>query len=250
MKLPFTLIPLFTICLCCTKIKAQLVLKDSSVTMPAGAQYKASGWKELWWGKHYRKEWVTPVTFPVIDLYATAGGLTPLKKGGGHETKSLRLLGADGREYVLRTMDKTLDLLVPEDFRGTFINDIINDQISTAHPYGPIIAAKLANAAELYHTNPTVVFVPHSGRLKEFESTFADQLCLFEEWPNGDGWQKTALTGNADDVINTDKLLEKLQKDNDNSVDENLFYAYVCLIYGLMIGTGMRPMGLAGASTK
>ena len=115
--------------------------KDSSVTMAAGAQFKASGWKQLWWGKHYRTEWMEPVNFPVIDLDASAGGFTPTKLGGGHQSKSSRLLGTNGKEYILRTIDKNLDLLIPELFRDSYIHDIINDQISTAHPYGPIAVA-------------------------------------------------------------------------------------------------------------
>ena len=83
-----------------------------TVTMAAGKQFKASAWKQLWWGKHWRPEWLVPVTFNVFDIDTTAGGLTPLKRGGGHQTKSLRLSSKDGREYILRTIDKDLDLLI------------------------------------------------------------------------------------------------------------------------------------------
>ncbi|MEN9686563.1 MAG: hypothetical protein RLZZ28_2349, partial [Bacteroidota bacterium] len=127
--LPFSICILF----CCKNISAvfaqDLVLKDSSVIMPAGNQFKASKWKQLWWGKHYRDDWIAPVRFPVIDLDKTAGGLVPVKVGGGRQTKSLRLLGGNGKEYLLRTMDKSLDQLVPENFRGSFVNDLVNDQL-------------------------------------------------------------------------------------------------------------------------
>src|SRR5262245_55345480 len=82
-----------------------LVKDNFPVTMAAGNQYKASGWKSLWWGKHYRKEWTTPVSFPVLHLATFGGGLKPVKVGGGHQSKTLRLLSADGKEYVLRTID-------------------------------------------------------------------------------------------------------------------------------------------------
>lgn len=197
-----------------------LVLKDSSVTMPTGPQYKASAWKQIWWGKHYRKEWLTPASFPVIDLDATAGGLTPTKRGGGHQSKSLRLMGANGREYVLRSIDKTLDLLIPENFRGTYIHDIVNDQISTAHPYGPTAIAKLADAAGIYHTNPAIVFVPANNRLGEFSPDFANTLCLFEERASGKGWENSPMTGYADDIINAESMQKKISDDNDKSVDQ------------------------------
>ena len=196
-----------------TSCAQDAVTKDSTVTLQPGAQFKASAWKQIWWGRHYRKEWLTPVAFPVIDLDATAGGLLPLKRGGGFETKLLRMLGANGKEYVLRTIEKNIDNLVPEDFKGTFVSDIVNDQISTAHPYGAVIVARLAAAAGIYHTNPVIVYVPVSSRLKEHENDFANKLCLFEERPSGQGWENTAITGYADDIINTEKLLKTIKRE-------------------------------------
>ena len=153
--------------------------KDSSpVTMAAGAQFRASHWKELWWGKHYRREWTTPVTFPTLHLWQVDGGLTPQKQGGGHQTKTLRLLSKNGREFVLRTIDKNLDVLIPKSLRGSFINDIVNDQISTAHPYSPLAIAKMSGSLGFYHTNPAIYYVADDPALGEFRETFANRLCL------------------------------------------------------------------------
>ena len=194
--------------------------EHKKITLAAGPQFKASGWKEFWWGKHWRKEWITPVSFPYLDLDTTAGGLTPLKMGGGHETKSLRLLGKNGREYVLRTVDKNLDVLIPEQFKESFVSDILNDQVSVAHPYGPLVAASLAGSIGIMHTNPVILFVPDNSRLGEFRKVFANKLCLFEERANGDGWTNTELTGYADEIVNSDKLFEKLEEDNRKHVDQ------------------------------
>jgi hypothetical protein len=76
--------------------------------MPITTKYKASGSKEFFWGKHYRKEWGTIVSFPVMDMKTFKGGLTPDKLGGGHQSKSLRVIAGDGKEYVLRTVNKDL----------------------------------------------------------------------------------------------------------------------------------------------
>jgi hypothetical protein len=183
---------------------AEAVNSDSAtfdslvVTRAAGKQYVASPGKMFWWGKHYRKEWATDVRFHVLDLDTAKGGLTPRKLGGGHETKTLRLMGGDGKEYVLRTIDKSLDVLVPDEFKGTFINDIVNDQICTAHPYGPLAIASLADHLHILHTNPVILYVPAQEKLGEFDSVFANKLCMLEERPSGDGWEHTALTGNAE----------------------------------------------------
>src|SRR5437773_11970449 len=58
------------------------------VTMTAGAQYRA-GWLHRWLlGAHYRDLWTTPLQVDVVDLAHFGGGLTPLKRGGGRQTKS------------------------------------------------------------------------------------------------------------------------------------------------------------------
>ncbi|AEW00018.1 hypothetical protein A4D02_29225 [Niastella koreensis] len=193
------------------------------VTLPAGKQYVASPGKMFWWGRHYRREWATEVRFPVLNLDTAKGGLTPQKVGGGHQTKTLRLIAGDGKEYVLRTIDKSLDVLIPDEFKGTFINDIVNDQISTAHPYGPVAIAKLADYLHIMHTNPVILYVPDQDRLGEFNPIFANKLCLLEERPSGKGWDHTALSENADDIDNSEKLFEKVYKSNKNQVDQKTF---------------------------
>src|SRR5690349_21492303 len=65
---------------------------------------KASGFKRMMFGEHYRKEWATPVDVAILDMDTTFGGLTALKAGGGLQTKSLRLAGGNGKEYVLRSV--------------------------------------------------------------------------------------------------------------------------------------------------
>ncbi len=207
-----------------TPVNAPTTITDSLVvSRPAGKQYVASPGKMFWWGKHYRREWATEVRFPVLNMDTAKGGLTPDKLGGGHQTKTLRLMGGDGREYVLRTIDKSLDVLIPDEFKGTFINDIVNDQISTAHPYGPVAIAHLADYLQVLHTNPVILYVPDQPALGEFDSVFANKLCLLEERPSGKGWAHTDLTGNADDIDNTEKLLEKVYKNTKNQVNQQSF---------------------------
>jgi hypothetical protein len=199
------------------------ITDTTTVIMAAGNQYKASGWKTFWWGKHYRKEWTTPVTFPVLDLAIFAGGLTPIKAGGGHQSKNIRLVSNDEKEYVLRTIDKNLDVLIPDQLKGTFVNDIVNDQISTAHPYGPIAIANMAGTLSFMHTNPTIYYVPDDLRLGEFRSTFANKLCLLEERPSGKGWEHSTLFGNADKIVNTEKLLNEIGESSKNNVDQRAY---------------------------
>lgn len=191
-----------------------------SVSMPFSLKYKASSSKQFFWGKHYRKEWGTTMNFPILDMKTYKGGLTPDKLGGGHQSKSLRVIGGDGKEYVLRTVEKNLDLLIPEGLKGTFINRAANDQLSMIHPYGAMILAKLSEKISILHVNPEIFFVPNVAELKEFRDTIGNKLCYFEERPSGQGWEHTTLAGNADEIENTEKLLEKFAKDTKYRMDQ------------------------------
>ena len=95
----------------------------------AGPEYKSSLFHQWLWGSNYRKEWVTPVGVPVMILDTAKGGLIAYKAGGGHQTKSLHLKTADGKEYALRSVNKSLSKVLPESFRHTFIENIANDEI-------------------------------------------------------------------------------------------------------------------------
>src|ERR1043165_2427681 len=161
----------FCLLLCSQGIQAQTT-KDTTVA--ANTMYnKAGSVKRMFLGEHYRKEWAEPVTLKILNLDSVAGGLTAIKAGGGHQTKSLRMQGADGKEYVLRSVNKDPTKALPPEFVGTFAADIVQDQISSSNPYAPLAVASLADAAGIFHTTPELVYVPKSSRLGEFEKIFA-----------------------------------------------------------------------------
>src|SRR6187397_2168208 len=195
-------------------------IRVDSVSMPFSTKYEASASKEFFWGKHYRKEWGTIVSFPVLDMKTFKGGLTPDKLGGGHQSKSLRVIAGDGKEYVLRTVEKDLTPLVPENLRGTFLHKQANDQLSMAHPFGALIVARLAEKIHIFHMNPEIVFVPGTEALKEFRDTIGNRLCYFEERPTGKGWEHSEIAGNADEVENSEDILEKFAKDTKYRMDQ------------------------------
>lgn len=58
------------------------------------------------WGERYRKYFGTEVKAPTVNLDTLFGGLKPVRKGGGHQSKSLRLKDKKGREYVMRALRK------------------------------------------------------------------------------------------------------------------------------------------------
>jgi hypothetical protein len=194
----------------------------TTIIMPASAKYhKGSLYRRLW-GEHYRKEWHTPVKFYKANLDTLAGGVFPYEAGGGRQTKNLHLRDNKKQEYVLRSVDKSLGKALPEILRGTFAESFANDQVTFAHPYGALIIAPLAAAAGIYHTNPSIFYVPNQKALKDFNDSMGNTLYLFEQRPDED-WSSAANFGNSKKIIGTDNILEEILKDNDNRIDQKAY---------------------------
>ncbi len=188
----------------------------------AGSQYGRSSLHQLLWGKHYRKDWATKVTVAVLYLDTINGGLTAYQKGGGRQSKTLRLSNKAGKEYVLRSIDKSFGKALNEMYRGTFIEKIIDDQVSIAQPYSAITIPSMAEAAGIYHTNPVIVFIPKQKALGEFNEEFGDDLYLFEQRPD-ENWEEAANFANSKKIISTEKMLEEIFENNDDRADQRGF---------------------------
>lgn len=193
---------------------------DSTITVVASKKYEGDKKKYRWLGKNYREVWSTPVDVEVFDIGTEKGGLEVVKKGGGMQTKSLRLVAKDEKEYVLRSIEKYPENAIPTALQKTFAQDIVEDQISSSHPYGAFIIPPLAEAAGIYHTNPKPVFIPDDSRLGQFQNVFAGTLALYEERPN-EAASRDAHFGGGEDIDGTNTVIENLKEDNDNSVDQN-----------------------------
>ncbi|MDR6197948.1 BamA/TamA family outer membrane protein [Siphonobacter sp. SORGH_AS_0500] len=181
-----------------------------SVHVSIASDYdKVSRFHRLLFGENYRKTWATPVSFPVFDINKVEGGFTILQRGGGQQTKSLRLKDASGKEWVLRTIQKAPEKALPDYLRQTVARDVIQDQISAAFPFAPLVVPVLAEAAAVPHAHPRLFFVPDDPALGMYGVDFANTVCLLEE-----------RNPDSDKSVSTPKLLEALQKDNDNQVDQ------------------------------
>ena len=194
-----------------------------TVIISANTEYdKAGKLKRFYFGDHYRKEWATPVEIEILDLDSIGGGLKPVRIGGGQQTKSLRLQGNDGKEYVLRSVNKDPSKAIPRELVGTFADDIVQDQISSSNPYAPLAVAELAEAAGIFHTQPRLVYVPSSLLSQEFSKDFANTVCLLEERPVS-SQQGNPAFGNSTKIINSEKLFQKLSETSDHRMDQRAF---------------------------
>ncbi|GAB3821389.1 hypothetical protein GCM10028895_23450 [Pontibacter rugosus] len=185
--------------------------QDSITTAIAPEYNEVSKGHRFWFGDNYRRIWATPVKMRVFRLQEEQGGMTILKRGGGQQTKSLRLQDATGREWVLRTIQKDPEKALPENLRPTVAKDIVQDQISASHPFASLVVPPLAKALGILHAEPEVVYLPDDPALGEYRAEYANAVYLFEE--------REPIAAGLD-TDNTEKVLEKLEEDNDNRVDQ------------------------------
>ena len=194
-------------------------LEIDSFEMPGSTQYGSSGLHQMFFGKHYRKEWSQPIKVRALNLSTEYGGLTPIKKGGGFATLSLRLEAENGNQYVLRTIDKNVTKVVPEQFRNTIAQNVMQDQIAASHPYGATAVPELAHAAGVYHTSPEVVYLPNQPMLGEYNNDFANKLFLFEERPKGN-LKENDHFGNSKEIVGYDDVINEIQDNSDAKVNQ------------------------------
>jgi hypothetical protein len=188
----------------------------------AGSRYDAGPIHKALWGPHYRKLWTTPVQVEVLDLAAVSGGLTPTKKGGGKQTKSLQFDGADGREWKVRSVDKDPTPTLRPELREGVVDSIIQDQISAHHPGAALVADGLADAAGIFHPARRLVIVPDDPRLGEFRSEFAGMLAYLEEDPQVKAPVTKGLEG-ASDLLETVELWQRLDANPGERADTRAF---------------------------
>jgi hypothetical protein len=205
---------------------------DSIEIIPSNL-YKGNLIKDLMQGDNYRREWATPVKVPVVDLEVLFGGVHIIDEGGGKQTHSLDAMAADGTLYTLRSVNKDPQPLIPPVARTLRLENIIVDGISAQHPYGAILAASLAELAELEHTHPKMVFLPKQPRLKKYNKKYGDRLYLLEY--ESEGKKNWTRYNNITSIVDTDDLQElKMDLKDQLKVDERLLVRN--RLFDLLIG--------------
>ncbi len=193
--------------------------RDSVVRVKLSDQYMKGKFHRFLMGDNYRDVWNTEVSFPVFDIGAEKGGLSIIKRGGGQQTRSVRLEDKNGKEYVLRSVNKFVEKALSEEMQNTIAVDVVQDGISASHPYAAITIPKMADAAGVMHTNPKLVWVPDDPRLGIYRKDIANGVFLFEERPDGDR-RDMASFGNSEDIVSTAKTIKKTNDKHDHIVDQ------------------------------
>lgn len=191
-----------------------------------------SDFYEVLLGDRYRELYSTKIKVPVATLDTLYGGLEVMRMGGGHQTRSLRLRTKDGRELNMRALRKSAtqylqtvlfkNTYVDDDFDRTYVEDLILDFYTAAHPFAFFVVPDLSNAAEVYHTNPKLFYIPKHKELGDYNVNYGDELYMIEERPE-ENYSDERNFGYADDLESTHDIISKIREDEKYKIDEVSF---------------------------
>ncbi|MCZ6915258.1 MAG: BamA/TamA family outer membrane protein [Gemmatimonadetes bacterium] len=199
----------------------QRTVGPDSVVLVPGPHYEAGWFRRFLLGDHHRDLWTRPITVAVLDLSAH-GGLTAVCRGGGFQTRSLRFVNPDGRQFVFRSVDKDPSVKLAPELRQTFVADILQDQISSHHPAGALAASPLLEAVGVLHAPPQMAIMPRDSRLGDFAADFADVLGLLEERPR-DGPDGAPGFAGSRRIEGTDDVWDAIEESSRDRVDARAF---------------------------
>ncbi|MEP5254200.1 MAG: metallophosphatase [Winogradskyella arenosi] len=203
---------------------------------------KSKTYKGLW-GKHYREFYSKAVNAPVAFIDTLKGGLTPMRRGGGHQSKSLRLEDKDGKQYVMRALRKSAikflqstafqDKYVEEDLEDSFADRFLLDFYTTAHPYTPTTIGTLADAVSIFHTNPELYYIPKQATLGAYNDEYGDELYIIEERVES-GHRDLESFGTPKAILSTNDVLQEINKSGKSIVDESSYIR--ARLFDMLIG--------------
>lgn len=190
----------------------------------ASTRYEAGKLRQLLFGRDYRELWAAPIRVPLLDFDTVAGGLTVVERGGGQQTRALRLRGMDGHEYNFRSVDKWVTPDPRRDLENTPLEAIIQDQVSSLHPAAAIVATGLLDAVGILNPAPRLVVMPDDPRLGEHREAFAGLLGTFEAHADAseDG---SSVFADAEEIVDETDFFAALREDPTNRVDARTLLA-------------------------
>ena len=195
-------------------------------------ELERSGFYKALWGEHFRKDYEQEIEVRAALLDTLYGGLTVIRKGGGHQTNSLRLKDKNGKEYALRSSKKSAlrfiqyfifktNYLEP-DVEDTYFIQLLQDYWTTANPYASLTVGDLSDALNIYHANTELYFIPKQKALEKYNDDYGDKLYFIEERLS-DGLGDVESLGSTDKIESSLDLFEKLRRKDKIAINESLY---------------------------
>ena len=193
----------------------------------------ATGFTKILLGDLNRDLWTTPVKVPYLDIHYEKGGLVPIKKGGGMQTLSLRMIGGDGNQYTLRGIKKSPEFIIIKELRGTLAQNLVYEGFAGSHPYAAVVVPYLSKEADIYYSEAKLVYVPRDSVLGDYLEEFGGMFCLLEQRPDDDVSDQVNF-GNSKEVMSFTKMLEKVHSKPNHKIDKD--FTVRSRVFDMLIG--------------
>jgi len=141
---------------------------ETGKTVILGEEFNAGWLHKSLFGSQWRDLWTTPISIPVLDIHSFDGGLTPYIVEDNQETRSLKFIGNNGQLWKFNPINKNPSELLPDALHHTFVDGLLQDQVSSANPFAKIICAELFNAVGINQSTPILILLPDDETLSEF----------------------------------------------------------------------------------
>jgi hypothetical protein len=210
---------------------------DSVIVVP-GDFYRRGAVAKVFLGEKHRKLWTVPVKVKVFDYEKR--DLKPVDFGGGFQTTSIKLEDSKQRKWSLRSMNKDHQTVLPGVLRITGLRYLVRDQAASLNPYGHLAIPVLAKALDIIHVSPELVLVPYDKRQGKYNERMAGRIAYLEANPGG-SWSDSRKFDNADDIVDTEKMLEAMKKSDHAEVDTMLYLKN--RLFDMLIGDWDRHPG-------
>lgn len=201
------------------KTDASISSNNVKSTVSASQKYDANGLTRFFMGDGYRAEWSTPVNAPLLDISSYDGGLEPYAIGGGLQTMSIKFRSKNGKKYAFRVLDKQPEKSLSDIARESVYRVIVQELITTMHPYGPLIANSLMDATDIIHIKPELFILQQHPSLNGAFQPFVGKMGTLEEKPSGKKKGRKGFYG-ADKVVSSYDMFISLRKSHKNKLDK------------------------------
>jgi len=212
---------------------ARLSAQESTEAVTIDPRYGRGGLHRALLGSDYRRLWAAPVVVPVLDLAHYAGGLRPVRVGGGNQTTSLHLESASGRKFDFRSVDKDATRILPRKLRKSIVGQVWQDQVSAFDPAGPLVANALLRAAGVRTSDRRLFVMPDDPALGRFRPQFSGMVGVLEEQPSKSDDEPPAFAG-VRKIVKTEELYQRLARDPHERVNGRACWS-------MSRTTGIRP---------
>lgn len=202
-------------------VRLTVLSSEDSVLVRAGARYRAGKLQRVFLGEHWRDLWTEPVWIEVLKLREFAGGLLPVKEGGGLETRSLHFDSRSGQRFIFRSTDKELIRLIHFGLGRSLLARLVQDQTAASHPASALVTAPMHAAVGLPFTHPRLVVLPPDPGLGVYQERFAGLLGTLQEGPTE--MIPVPPGGELPDVEDTDEVFPRLDSTASHQVDARAF---------------------------